>query len=224
MLSGAELHHLARVLRAEPGDEVVVFDGRGQRFLARVTSIDSHTAELSVIETLADEVSPALEVTIACSPPKGSRTEVLVEKLAELGIARWQPLILERTPPSGRPGPGKFQRYERIAEAASKQSGRADLLEIAPPVDLDTFASDPRHEAGVFGSPASEVTLPAHLAEHAAQTAWSCVLGPEGGLTPKEEALLQHRGFVPVRLGATVLRIETAAIAAAAHFAARDPS
>lgn len=219
-IEGRELHHLARVLRARPGDEVVVFDGQGARYRASLEDLDLESARVRILEIL-EPSTPALELTIATSTPKGGRGDVLVEKLAELGVAQWQPLLLERTPPSGRPGAGRLARWRRLAESASKQCGRGDLLTLGEPCSLSELIERAPIEGRLLGSPsASAQRLTDLLQANASGRVWTLVIGPEGGPTPSEEAQLAEASFQPVRFADLVLRVETAALTAAAVFAA----
>ncbi len=219
-IDGGEFHHLVHVLRARVGDEITVFDGGGGRFRAALESLAHEAASVRILEPLASTGS-TMSVQIASSTPKGGRVDVLVEKLAELGVVSWQPLLMERTPPSGRPGPGRLERWKRLAEAASKQCGRADLLTIAEPRPLEDVLESTSSEGRIFGClDTSSSSLIERIRERPRCQDWSIVIGPEGGASAAEEGRLVEAGFRAARWAGHVLRVETAAIAAASVLAA----
>ncbi|MBI3858448.1 MAG: RsmE family RNA methyltransferase [Planctomycetes bacterium] len=142
--------------------------------------------------------APALpRVVVAAAVPKGARLDWMVEKLAELGVAEFIPVRFARS--VAEPGEGKRRRLEKIAVAAAKQSG-APVMRIAPEQEAGRLPAD-----AWLASPGGTERPP---------TGGGCVVvGPEGGLTPEEEARFSRR----FHLGPTILRIETAAVLAAAR-------
>lgn len=216
-LTGEEAHHAARVKRLAPGDSLDVFDARGRSAHATIESIhkaprrdapDPWIVRLRLGPvTLATPVRPALEVCAA--PPKGERLEWMIDQLSQVGAAIWRPLVAERT--VVEPREGKLARLERAAIEAAKQSGRAWALDIAPPIDFaDALigpgviladASGPRWAPSDFGPCPPELRL---------------LIGPEGGWTPAEIARARSSGVVIASFGSAIMRIETAAVAAAA--------
>ena len=206
----AEAQHLAKVMRAVVGDEVVLFDGSGAEFTAKVTRLSKSVVLLEILERREISREPRVELTLAVALPKGERQKWLVEKLTELGAARLVPLITERG--VAQPVDAAIARLSRAVVEASKQCGRNRLMEIAPPREaLEYFAADSLRiklvaEPGgeQLGSLAQDVT---HLI---------CAIGPEGGFTPAELKAAMENRWRPVTLGRSILRIETAAIAVAA--------
>jgi 16S rRNA (uracil1498-N3)-methyltransferase len=208
VLDGPEARHLATVCRLRPGDRVQLFNGDGSEYPARVEEVGKRSVALTVeaVETPARELSFQLEV--AAPLPKGDRTHFLIEKLTELGVARFVPLLCERS--VIEPREGKLEKLQRIVIEASKQCGRNRLMEIGEPVSWAEYApargdelrylahSSTAQSAGVDEAPAIR-----------------CVVGPEGGFSPAEIELAQSNDWRLVDLGATILRIETAAIALA---------
>ncbi|HTI50139.1 MAG TPA: RsmE family RNA methyltransferase, partial [Planctomycetaceae bacterium] len=131
-LTGAEAHHLQRVMRLNAGDEVTLFDGRGTEARARIDALTSDAVELTVVERFLTEDSARRSVTLATAVPKGERFDWLVEKATELGVDRLVPLVTARS--VVHPGAGKLQRLRRTIIEASKQCGRSRLMELADPV------------------------------------------------------------------------------------------
>jgi 16S rRNA (uracil1498-N3)-methyltransferase len=164
-------------------------------------------------------------IEVAASLPKGSRSEELIGRLTQLGIARFLPLLTTRSAEAAREfSMNRRQRLERVAGEAQKQSGRLRALEIAEPLGLEELCASSQRELLVL-SPRARERFFDWTAAHAAGT-WNaerplCLLaGPEGGFSAEEHARLAQRGVHELWLGPHVLRIETACEAAAALLAA----
>lgn len=206
-LLGSEAHHLLHVMRAKPGMEVTVFDGRGGEWSAEVARLGRSEVELTGLEHHALERELPHEITLAVCLPKGDRQRWLIEKCVELGVTRLIPLTTERSTKSAAEAPAKLTRY--VIEA-SKQCGRNRLMQIEPPQPLATgglaLGNSPttRILAHPGGKPFSEIESggPVHLA-----------VGPEGGFTDAEVELAKDNGWQVVSLGERILRIETVALA-----------
>ena len=160
---------------------------------------------------------PALVLAVAT--PKGSRADWLVEKCAELGVGALWLLRAERGPVA--PGPGKVERWRRKAVEAAKQAGQQVVMTVEPP---RTVAETLTASAGLevlYGHPSpTSVSLLRTIGQRrsAAAAAEPLVIfiGPEGGFTDEECGTIEAAGGVAVSLGESILRVETAAIAAAA--------
>jgi 16S rRNA (uracil1498-N3)-methyltransferase len=148
--------------------------------------------------------------------PKGNRADWLAEKLSELGAARWQPIACDRSvvEPAGT---SKYDRWRRIAVESAKQSKRAGVMEvdaIVPLADALRDAIDRGDRVVICDTSAAPTPLIALTRDEA--TATTAFVGPEGGWTDRERALFAETQIRAVTLGRTVLRIETAAVVAAA--------
>ncbi|MFN0018171.1 MAG: RsmE family RNA methyltransferase [Pirellulaceae bacterium] len=212
-LVDAEAQHLSRVMRAAVGDEVVLFDGSGAQFTAKVARIAKTAVTLEILERREVNCEPRVELTLAVALPKGERQKWLVEKLTELGAARLMPLITERG--VAQPVDAALARLSRAVIEASKQCGRNRLMEIAPPRSaVEFFALLGTADSGphLLAEPGGESlgTLPITTRQ------LTCAIGPEGGFTPSELKAALENQWRPVSMGTSILRIETAAIAIAA--------
>lgn len=228
-LLASEEDHARRVLRLGIGDTLLGLDRRGGALPLRVGKVARGEFELEPCGERRMEPEPGAPgatlpwFELWLSLPRPPRAEALVERLAQLGAAACQPLLLERTPPRSRTG--RPARLERIADEALKQSGRLWPLELAPPRELSRALLERPPGTLVVLDPRAGPTLWAVLealegpaGEGPGTRARPLVLvaGPEGGLSPAEAELLAGRGARPARLAPHVLRIETAAEAAAA--------
>ncbi len=190
-----------RVLRLPVGTGVLLFDGAGKRAHAILES-ETH-ARITHVE----QVPVTRSISVAVPILKGDRQDWLVEKLCELGCAALVPVTSERSVINDL-GEGKRARFERIVEAACKQSRRDDLMRIEPLVPVLSLA--PR--APTVLSPSAAQLLSAV----SGTSPRLLVIGPEGGLTEREESVLVAHGGALAGLSGPILRAETAAIAAAA--------
>jgi 16S rRNA (uracil1498-N3)-methyltransferase len=211
-LAGEEARHLARVLRCRVGDDVVVFDGSGSAWTARVATIGRDEVGLDVGEPSRAAVPPRIRVTLAVALPKGERQKWLVEKVTELGVERLVPLVTARGVAEATPG--ALERLRRGVIEACKQCGRNTLLEIGAPQSIAAVLRDRPAEARAVvadpGGPPFAAAAPAEVIG---------MVGPEGGFAPEELALLDAAGVARVGLGPHILRVETAAVALAARLA-----
>jgi len=216
VLTGDEARHLAKVLRAREGDAVVLFDGRGRSWPARVTRIGRDTVDLDAEAPQIDPAVAGSRLTLVVALPKGDRQKWMVEKLTELGVARLVPL--ETTRGVAEATDGARARLERGVIEACKQCGRNTLMEIAPGRRLDQVLAERDADARIVIAHPGGGSLDA--AVPASGTDVIALVGPEGGFTADEVAAAAAAGAAPVSLGPHILRVETAAIAVAARLVA----
>lgn len=219
-LTGPEAHHLLHVLRGKPGDAVVLFDGSGREFAARVVACERAAVELSVEADQVVDRELATPLTLGAALPKGDRARWLVEKAVELGVSRLAPLITQRTEIRRRAS--DIERLGRTVIEASKQCGRNRLMTISEPCAWTDWLNDETCPRRLVGHPGGDSLRAVDLSS-AAPTAIG--IGPEGGLTDGEVAAAREAGWSVVDLGKRILRVETAAIALAGTVAlgARRP-
>ena len=214
VLVGDEARHLARVMRCAVGDEVVVFDGSGTAWRARVASIGRDEVMLDMGEAVTASRLTRVPLTLAVALPKGERQKWLVEKLTELGVERLVPLATVRGVAEATPA--AVERLSRGVVEACKQCGRDGLMQIGRPKSVAEVVGGTGGGAVLLvadrdGAPLEEV------ATGASQVV--ALVGPEGGFTEEELATIEAAGGRRVSLGPHVLRVETAAIALAARLA-----
>jgi 16S rRNA (uracil1498-N3)-methyltransferase len=212
-LTGAHADHLSRVLRARIGQEFDIV-ANGVLHRSRIASINDSRVELELGEEIPAEAT-AVQVTLLLAIFKFDRMEWAIEKCTELGVARMVPVIARRTDSHLASASHKrVERWRRIALQASEQSRRATPPEISDPVKfrdalditaklklLLSEAEDQSHLRDIQPNRDDDVLL---------------AIGPEGGWTQDELELFRANGWISVSLGPTILRAETAAIAATA--------
>ena len=211
LLVGPEAHHLIHVMRAKPGTRVVLFDGSGAEFAARVERIDRAEVELAVLSRQEVDRELPLDLTLGVALPKGDRQKWLVEKAVELGVKRIVPLRTTRS--VAQPVEQALVRLRRIVIEASKQCGRNRLMEISRPQAWTDFV------AQTSGAPCRLLAQP-HGGDKVRRRPPSgglpgpvlLAVGPEGGFSGEEVSLALAAGWQPIDLGPRTLRVETAAI------------
>jgi 16S rRNA (uracil1498-N3)-methyltransferase len=211
-LEKSEAHHARNVLRLEPGTGVEIFDDAGN--VADGVLVESG-GQLSVrVEGLRDSSRSGPSLIVASAVPKGDRADWMVEKLSELGVNRFVPLLSDRSVvmPAGR---NKLDRWNRLAIESAKQSGRAGVMQIAPMTPLKE-AIDAAGNDGLFFSTEPDAPPIRNAFSRLPGGPLHLFIGPEGGWTEEELGRFRSAGLTPVSLGPTILRIETAALSAAA--------
>ena len=205
-LTGSEAHHLLHVMRASPGARVVLFDGRGGQYDAEVVACGRRAVELEVRTYQPADCELAFEVIVGLPLPKGERQRWLIEKLVELGVSRFVPLLSRRSTRKGdRRSVAKLASY---VIGAAKQCGRNRLMEIAPACSWQEWMCQPaprRWIAHFSGQSLAEIDLSESATTRIA-------VGPEGGFTHEEVARAMDLGWQAVSLGPRTLRMETAAL------------
>jgi 16S rRNA (uracil1498-N3)-methyltransferase len=243
-LTGDQAIHLARVLRAEPGQ---IYDIVSNGFLhrAEIISVSENQVDFTLHEELQSDAALPFHLLLAVF--KFDHMEWAIEKATELGIARITPILARRTEKHlAHSSAKRVDRWRRIALEASKQSRRTDIPEIAAPLALkpaleqetsptrillsETEQSTTLTAALENSRPGTNLRVPHPSQSHregwevnsppaqinSAQITHALAIGPEGGWTPEEISLFTQHAWQPVTLGPRILRAETAAIAAIA--------
>lgn len=210
----SEGEHAVRVKRVAPGERVTLLDGAGAVGVGEVVSVRPGLEVRVESVGRAEPVSPRVEVWSAT--PKGPRLEDMIDQLSQAGAALWRPL--ETDFGVVEPGSNKMDRCRRVAREAAKQCGRAWVMEIGESVGFDEAL---RGGEGVMVVLADALGAGwGALADHAAAPDWRTIrvlVGPEGGFSPAELGRASASGVRSARFGPHVLRIETAAVCAAAR-------
>lgn len=205
--------HLSVVLRAKPGEEVILCPGDGKDYVCRIEEIRRTETVLSLLRVLESKTEPTVSVTLFSSVMKGDKNDWVVQKAVELGVHEIYPL---HTRYVQNHNGVKTERLNRISLEASQQCGRsmrvtvhdaitfAEIKEILPSFDLVVFPYEK----------AEKPTLQTFLRENSREVhRVAIIVGSEGGFSEEEAELLVSCGVTPVTLGKRILRAETANIA-----------
>ncbi len=207
-LSEEEGHHVYKVLRGHAGDKIEVVDSAGKLFVAEL----AEGREAIVLEERSAEGDDGA-ATLYQAVPKGRHMDLVVEKATELGVKRIVPLATERGVVRLEEGGGKVRRWRRVAEAAARQSLRLRVPEVE---EIAPFSEAVR-EAGETGVLLhNEPDLPP-LEDVVSGQAVGLFVGPEGGWSEGELAMVRESGLLFAALGPYRLRSETAGIVAVAR-------
>ena len=212
VLTGDHARHLAQVLRAQVGQEFHISTGTDVR-LGRVTDIRPDRVEFELGEVV--QHSAQRSITVAISIFKFDRMEWAIEKCTELGVARIIPVVAGRTESHLAAAAGKrVERWRRIARQASEQSRRISPPDISGPIKFGDLIAMPADSRIVLAETEEEFLLKGVLRQDAG--AVLLAFGPEGGWKEQELAAFRDTGWSLASLGNTILRAETAVIAAVA--------
>jgi 16S rRNA (uracil1498-N3)-methyltransferase len=211
-LVGSHANHLSRVLRARVGQEFDIAVGV-EVHRGRITRIEPDRVEFELGELVPVSIAP--QVTLALSIFKFDRMEWAIEKCTELGVARVVPVIAGRTESHlATAAVKRVQRWQRIARQAAEQSRRSSPPKLSQPIKLRDALVLPGNSRILLAE--SENNLMLKDALQSSDTDVVLALGPEGGWTPGEVDQFRDAGWSSASLGDTILRTETAAIAAVA--------
>lgn len=218
ILKNENLRHL-RALRLKKGDFVVLSDGRGKAFQARLDVIDPQKAVAVILEEIKERVEPSLEVRLYLGISKGEKVEQVIRQAVELGARRIATVITRRTVVklTASKGKEKARRWQKIAYSAAAQCRRSYVPEIRGPLSFEEMMGCLEKEKMVIvpWEEEREKGLYSLLKEYSPPPKEvSLFTGPEGGISPEEMNMLKrHPGVHPVTLGPRILRAETAPLA-----------
>ena len=213
-LTGPHAEHLSRVLRARVGQEFDISTQKETR-RGRIVRIDPERVEFELGEQVETSVTP--NITIALSIFKFDRMEWAIEKCTELGVAQIIPVIAARTEANLAAAAAKrMERWQRIVRQATEQSRRTLPPQISEPIRLKNAVSLPASKRIVLAEIERDLPLKEALESHHPDHELILAFGPEGGWTEAELKLFRDAGWTSASLGTSILRTETAAIAAVA--------
>ncbi len=213
-------HYVRTVLRLKKDAPIILFNGQGGEYQGTVSEV-SRKAVLIAVEQWSDRnVESPLQVTLGLGISRGDRMDLVVQKAVELGVNRITPLLTERCVVQfkGEKRPQRLLHWQKIVQHAAEQSGRTALPELLEVESLQNWVVR-QQGLKVFLDPYAQTTLtelmPEMMKACPEHNRWVTLLtGPEGGFSNQERDLAKVSGFIPVRLGARILRTETASLAA----------
>ncbi len=210
-LTREQAHYLFGVMRLSEGAEVALFNSRDGEWAAEVIEAGKRTGRLICRRRTAEQRNPP-DLWLMFAPIKKARTDFIVEKAAELGVARIQP-VFTRFTNAERVRPDRLRAH---AIEAAEQCGGTFVPEVAEPVKLDTMLATWPADRHILFCDETQTGAPILSALQSAPTApWAILIGPEGGFAPDEaERLRAMDTALPVTLGPRILRADTAAVAA----------
>jgi len=205
--------HVGRVLRMSSGEQVSLFNGDGNEYLAQIESASKKNVQVTILSSVANESESPLHLHLGQVISRGDRMDFTIQKSVELGVNTITPLFSERcgVKLSGERLEKKIHQWQKIVIGACEQSGRSFVPQVRPAMSLEAWSAEqtdslklnlhPRAAHGIGG-----LTLPTPRVR--------LLIGPEGGLSETEILMTEQHAFTDVLLGPRVLRTETAALTA----------
>ena len=209
VLTGEEYRHARNVLRLGVGDEVTLLDGSGKEYPAVVARAEKGALVLNTLGERAGEKEPLVPITLLVGALKGDKTELVVQKAAELGASRVA--VFSSRNCAAYMNENKLARLTRVAHEAAKQCLRSRAPEVVYYANFAEALSSARDAAVKLFACEFLEESGGGIAEHA--PSYAVVVGSEGGFTREEYALAQELGYTGISLGKRILRAETAAVA-----------
>lgn len=213
-VTGNEALHLQRVLRVRPGQSVRAFDGQGLEATGTVTAVEAARVQLQLTEPQAATVESELKVTVAVALLKGDKLADVIRQCTELGAVGFMPFSSQHSDVRELK-PNRLERLRRVSAEAAKQSGRAVIPSVNAAVRLDRLPGQLAGQTVLYADPDAQATLRGitDQEQFAAKRELTVITGPEGGFSPAELESFGQAGFTGLRLGARILRAETAPVA-----------
>ena len=213
----ASVAHHAWVLRLQPGAELVLFNGEGGQYTARLAAVDKKGATAELVKFVDRECELPYRLTLAQALPEGTKMDWIIEKAVELGVAAVQPLAAQRSVVrlSAERAEKRHAHWQAVIVAAAEQCGRNRIADLAPLASLHNWLAAPAPEQRILFSPRATMSL-TEWARQAGAGPVCLMVGPEGGFSDEEEAAALRADAIAVSLGPRVLRTETAGLAALA--------
>ncbi len=215
-IENEEAHHLTIVARHAEGDEIVVFDGKGQQFKARIDRVQKKFVRGTLLAPMEIKKS-ALSLELCFAPTSRNTLEDVLDKCTQLGVTSFQPIYTARSEYNLlKKWDGKEERWQQIILSACKQCSRGEVPVLHAPISFEKCAAQPETPS-----------LLAYEAEESHTLAWGMeklenpkqvriYIGPAGGWSDEEVVVAAQYGILPVTLGPHILRAETACISACA--------
>ena len=220
ILEKSSSHHLIKVLRKKEGDELVLFDGKGNSCLGVISKIHRSEVQLDVIDIFEKSLRPGIEINLGQSLIKNDPFNLTIQKATELGVTSFHPLITDRSELKIKMTRNRSLRWNLIARGACEQCGENWLPIIEDPIKLDIWAANEESKIKIVLYPNADNKI----SDFKYKDSVSLAIGPEGDFSDYEVDSLTEKGFIPVSIGKRILRAETAAISAisSVRFSAKE--
>ena len=211
-LFGEDEKHIKTVLRAREGEEITLCDGEGMDYQCRIASLERGVL-LDILSQDVCETEPKTKITLYQGLPKADKMELIIQKCVELGVDRIVAVSTERAIVKlDKKETKKLERWQKIAEAAAKQSGRGKIPEIGQQVlkFKEAVAEAKELDGAIIPYERERETGIRQFVQNFKGESVGVFIGPEGGFADEEIALAQENGITPITLGKRILRTETA--------------
>ena len=204
--------HVGRVLRMQAGDALLLFNGDGNNYQARIVSADKKQVVVTVCKSILNPTESALQLHLGQVISRGDRMDFAIQKAVELGVTAITPLFSERcgVKLDGERLQKRLQQWQKIVISACEQSGRSVVPPVHPALQLTDWLAADSNSLKLTLHPWATDTI--KTVDPTSQI--RLMIGPEGGFSDQEMAAAEQAGYLGVQLGPRVLRTETAALTA----------
>ena len=216
-ITGVDAKHIGKVLRMQPGDKLQIVSDDGVSALAEVTAISESTVTVRCLEVLAESHEPAVKITLAQGLAKGEKMDFIIQKAVELGAYSIVPVAMEHSVVrlDGTKADKKVERWQKIAEAAAKQSKRDIIPQVQAVQSVSQMLANNNCKTKIIAYECEDrMSLKTALREAGQLDDLLLIIGPEGGISEGELNKAREAGAIPVSLGRRILRAETAGLVA----------
>ena len=216
-ITGVDAKHIGKVLRMQPGDKLQIVSDDGVSALAEVAAITESIVTVRCLEKLAESHEPAVKITLAQGLAKGEKMDFIIQKAVELGAYSIVPVAMEHSVVrlDGAKADKKVERWQKIAEAAAKQSKRDIIPQVQDVQTVKEMLANNDCKTKIIAYECEDrMSLKTALREAGQMEDLLLIIGPEGGISESELAKAREAGAVPVSLGRRILRAETAGLVA----------
>lgn len=216
-IKDVDARHISKVLRMQPGDKLQIVSDDGVTAIAEIVSLQSDSVVVKCLEKLAESHEPSVKITLAQGLAKGEKMDFIIQKAVEMGVSSIVPVAMEHSVVrlEGAKADKKVERWQKIAEAAAKQSKRDIIPQVQPVQTMQQMLAnnDLQHKIIAYECEDRLGLKTALQSCHNLQELL-LIIGPEGGISEFELDLARKNGAVPVSLGKRILRAETAGVVA----------
>ena len=217
-ITGRDAHHIIDVLRMIPGDRLQVVADDGISFLGEIADISTNTVTVYAREILRETHEPDVRISLLQGLAKGGKMELIIQKAVEIGVTDIFPVAMDHSVMvlDNSKAEKKTQRWQKIAEAAAKQSKRDAIPAVHEVATLTQVLRTKKWDLLLIAYESeNQVSLKEALQTHKEAKTIGLIIGPEGGLSNEEVKTAQAAGGIAVSLGRRILRTETAGLVAA---------
>jgi 16S rRNA (uracil1498-N3)-methyltransferase len=217
-ITGRDAHHIIDVLRMVPGDRLQAVADDGISFMAEITAVGINTVTVLAREILRETHEPDVRISLLQGLAKGEKMEFIIQKAVEIGVTDIFPVAMAHSVVVLEPSKAekKVERWQKIAEAAAKQSKRDIIPVVHEVMALGQVLQKEKWDLLLIAYESeNQVSLKEALQAHKEAKTVGVVIGPEGGLSTEEVEDAQKQGGIAVSLGRRILRTETAGLVAA---------
>lgn len=217
VIKDVDAKHISKVLRMQPGDKIQIVSDDGVTAIAEIVSLQADNVVVKCLEKLAESHEPSVKITLAQGLAKGEKMDFIIQKAVEMGASSIVPVAMEHSVVrlEGAKADKKVERWQKIAEAAAKQSKRDIIPQVQPVQTMQQMLAnnDLQHKIIAYECE-DRLGLKTALQRCDNLRELLLIIGPEGGISEFELELARKNGAVPVSLGKRILRAETAGVVA----------